>query len=136
MSFNSTFFSHPKADDGYTLAHRDAGIRDFWIEHAKRCRVVAEAMGKAQGEAAVHNVWIPDGEKDYPVDRFGRRALLKESLDEIFREELPATYVKDAVESKLFGIGSEAFVVGSHEFYLAYAVSREKMVCIEVGTAK
>jgi L-rhamnose isomerase len=133
LDFNSTYFSHPKADSGYTLAHRDAGIRDFWIEHAKRCRTITAAMGKAQGEASIHNVWIPDGEKDYPVDRYGRRELLKNSLDEIFETDMPSEHIKDAVEAKLFGIGSEAFVAGSHEFYLAYAISRKKIVCFDLG---
>ena len=133
LDFNSTYFSHPKADSGYTLSHRDPGIRAFWIEHAKRCRTIGAEMGKAQGTPAVHNVWIPDGEKDYPVDRYGRRMLLRDSLDEIFENEISGEYLKDAVEAKLFGIGSEAFVVGSHEFYLAYAISRNKIVCFDLG---
>jgi L-rhamnose isomerase len=133
LDFNSTYFSHPLADSGYTLANRDAKVRSFWIEHAKRCRKIAQAMGKAQGNPSIHNVWIPDGEKDYPVDRYGRREILKDALDEVFAESLPASEVKDAVESKLFGIGSEAFVVGSHEFYLAYAITRKKVVCFDLG---
>ncbi len=133
LDFNSTYFSHPLAESGYTLAHGDPEVRKFWVEHGKRCRTIGAAMGKAQGDACIHNVWIPDGEKDYPVTRYRRRELLRESLDEMFAEELPAEEVKDAVESKLFGIGSEAFVVGSHEFYLAYAVSRGKIVCIDMG---
>ena len=133
LDFNSTYFSHPKAEDGYTLASTDDNIRDFWIEHAKRCRSIARAMGQAQGSTCLHNVWIPDGEKDYTVDRYGRRSILTESLDEIFAEEMPSEEIKDAVEAKLFGIGSEAFVVGSHEYYLAYAISRKKLLCIDMG---
>lgn len=133
LDFNSTYFSHPMADTGYTLADRDPSVREFWIEHGKRSREVSAAMGRAQGGPCVHNVWIPDGEKDYPVDRFGRRELLVESLDEIFEPVFPTEELKDAVESKLFGIGSEAFVVGSHEFYLAYAITRKKLVCFDLG---
>ena len=132
LDFNSTFYSHPKAIE-YTLASDDPSIRAFWIEHAKRCRSIAAAIGEAQASACIHNLWIPDGEKDYPVDRFGRRATLVESLDQIFAEEMPAAAIKDAVEAKLFGIGSEAFVVGSHEFYLGYAISRKKLLCIDMG---
>ena len=133
LDFNSTFYSHPKAEDGYTLASIDDDIREFWIEHAKRCRTIAKAIGQAQDSTCLHNVWIPDGEKDYTVDRYGRRKILVDALDEIFEEEMPESEMKDAVEAKLFGIGSEAYVVGSHEFYLAYAISRKKLLCIDMG---
>ncbi|HAK45222.1 MAG TPA: L-rhamnose isomerase, partial [Spirochaeta sp.] len=133
MDFNGSFFSHPKADDGFTLSSKDKGIRDFWIEHAKRVRKIAAEFGKNQGSPSIENVWIPDGMKDIPVDRAGYRKVLKDALDEVFTEELPSEYVKDAVETKLFGIGSEAFVVGSHEFYMGYAQSSGKMPCLDLG---
>lgn len=133
LDFNATLFSHPLAADGYTLSHRDPKVRAFWIEHVKRARRVAAAMGRAQGSPCVHNLWIPDGAKDSPFDRSGYRGRLLESLDAIYAEELPASEVEDALEGKLFGIGSESFVVGSHEFYLGYAVSRRKLVTLDMG---
>jgi L-rhamnose isomerase len=133
LDFNSTYFSHPKADSGFTLSHPDRAIREFWIEHGKRCREISAAMGKALGDPCVHNIWIPDGSKDIPVDRWSPRELLRQSLDEIFKTSFPMSEIRDAVESKLFGIGSEAYVVGSHEFYLGYALSRKKMVCLDMG---
>ena len=133
MDFNGSFFSHPKADDGFTLSSKDKGKRDFWIEHAKRVRKIAAEFGKNQGSPSIENVWIPDGMKDIPADRMGYRSILKSALDEVFAEELPSSQVKDAVETKLFGIGSEAFVVGSHEFYMGYAVKSGKMPCLDLG---
>lgn len=133
LDFNCTCFSHPKADDGFTLSSKNAENRRFWIEHTKRCRRIAAEMGKQLGTAAVHNIWIPDGSKDTPVDRFTHRALLKDSLDQIFSEELPEAFLKDAVESKLFGIGSESMVVGSHDFYLCYAAQNNKLICLDNG---
>lgn len=133
MDFNPTCFAHPKAADGFTLAHGDKGIRDFWIEHAKRCRKIGADIGRALGSTCVVNVWIPDGYKDLPVDRVGPRKRLIESLDAIFAEKLPEKDEIDAVECKLFGIGSESYVAGSHEFYLGYAVSRQKAVCLDAG---
>lgn len=133
LDFNSTCFSHPKADSGYTLSSKDAGIRAFWIEHVQRCRAIAAHLGAAQGSPCIHNVWIPDGAKDITVDRFGPRARLVESLDACFAEEYPADTMKDAVESKLFGIGAEWFTVGSHEFYLGYALQRKKLLCFDMG---
>ena len=138
LDFNASCFSHPKAESGFTLSHRDSGIRSFWIEHVKRCREIAAFMGRQLGGFCIHNLWVPDGEKDAPVDRWGRRGLLKASLDEIYAVEYPAEQMKDALESKLFGIGSEAFVVGSHEFYLGYVLSRPRparpaMVCLDLG---
>lgn len=133
LDFNSTFFSHPKADDGFTLASKDDGIRRFWIEHARRCREISAHMGRAQGSTCIHNIWIPDGMKDTPIDRYGYRTLLKRSLDEILDKPYDPAEMKDAVEAKLFGIGSESFVVGSHEFYLAYAVKNDIMICIDAG---
>ncbi len=133
LDFNSTFFSHPLADSGFTLSSKDEKVRSFWIEHAKRCRRIAAYMGGELDSPCIHNIWIPDGAKDLTVDRFGYRRLLIRSLDSIFEESLPDSKVKDAVESKLFGIGSETFVVGSHEFYLGYAVSRGKLLCLDLG---
>ena len=133
LDFNTTFFSHPKADDGQTLSHADESIRQFWIEHGLACRKIAEAMGKEQGGACILNHWIPDGEKDLPADRWAPRARLKESFDKIFASDVDENCVKESVECKLFGIGSESYVVGSHEFYLAYALTRNKMICLDTG---
>jgi len=133
MDFNPTCFSHPKADDGFTLSHRDAGIRQFWIDHCIACRKIGEAMGRALGTPCVTNVWIPDGFKDIPVDRMTPRALLKQSLDAVFAEKIDPKYNLDSVESKLFGIGSESYVVGSHEFYLGYALRNGTLLCLDAG---
>ena len=133
LDFNPTFFSHPKAADGFTLSHRDAAIRSFWIEHGVACRRIGAAFGEALGSACVTNVWIPDGFKDTPVDRRGPRERLAASLDAIFAETFDPRHLRDAVEAKLFGIGSESYVVGSHEFYLGYAISRKKLLCLDAG---
>jgi L-rhamnose isomerase len=133
LDFNPTCFSHPKASDGFTLSHRNRGIRQFWIEHCRRSREIGAAVGKALGNPCVTNVWIPDGMKDTPADRQGPRARLAESLDAVFSKKLPPKHNLDAVEPKLFGIGSESFVVGSHEFYLGYAVSRQKLLTLDAG---
>ncbi|MFP4501454.1 MAG: L-rhamnose isomerase [Candidatus Hydrogenedentota bacterium] len=133
LDFNPTFFGHPKADDGMTLAHQDAGIRQFWIEHAIACRQIGAAMGQALGTPAVTNVWIPDGMKDQPVDRLAPRQRLADSLDAIFKKDIDPKYNLDAVESKLFGIGSESYVVGSHEFYMGYSITRNKLLCLDAG---
>ena len=133
LDFNPTFFAHAKAADGFTLAHPDARIRAFWIDHGIVCRRIGAAMGEALGTPCVTNVWIPDGFKDVPVDRKGPRERLAESLDAVFAEQLDPRFNLDSVESKLFGIGSESYVVGSHEFYLGYAVSRRKLLCLDAG---
>jgi len=133
LDFNSTFFAHPKADSGFTLSNPDTGIRDFWIEHSRRCREISAYMGKSLGSTCVHNVWIPDGSKDETVNRLLYRQLLEDSLDRIFETDYNNSYMVDAVESKLFGIGSESFVVGSFEFYLGYAITRKKMLCLDMG---
>jgi len=133
LDFNPTLFSHPLAADGFTLSHRDAAVRGFWIEHAAACRRIAAAMGRALGTPAVTNVWIPDGSKDAPADRKAPRERLAAALDDVFREPIDPKDQLDAVESKLFGIGSESYVVGSHEFYLGYAVSRRKLICLDMG---
>lgn len=133
LDFNPTFFSHSLASSGFTLAHADRSIRQFWIEHGIACRKIAAAMGAAQGNPCINNFWVPDGYKDTPVDRQSPRQRLADSLDEIFREALPPEQALDAVECKLFGIGSESYVVGSHEFYMGYAVSRRKLLCLDAG---
>jgi len=133
LDFNPTFFSHPKATDGFTLSHRDKGIREFWIEHGIACRKIGAAMGKALRRPCVTNVWIPDGYKDLPADRKTPRERLLESLDDIFKETISPKLNLDSVEPKLFGIGSESYVVGSHEFYLGYAVSRNKLLTLDSG---
>lgn len=133
LDFNPTFFSHPQADDGFTLTHRDRGIREFWIEHGVRCRRIGAAMGAALGSPCVTNVWIPDGFKDTPIDRLGPRQRLTESLDRIFAEPLSPLHQLDSIESKLFGIGSESYTAGSHEFYLGYAITRQKILCLDSG---
>ncbi|MCL3780841.1 L-rhamnose isomerase [Prolixibacteraceae bacterium JC049] len=133
MDFNGSFFSHPNADNGFTLSSKDEAIRSFWVEHLKRCRAIAADMGKQLNSPCVHNVWIPDGSKDTPIDRNGYRKQLKKSLDEAFATEYPTTQLKDAVESKLFGIGAESMTVGSHDFYLSYAVQNNKLICLDNG---
>jgi L-rhamnose isomerase len=133
LDFNGTFFSHPKAAAGFTLSSRDEGIRRFWVDHGIACRKIGERFGRELGSPCITNVWIPDGFKDIPVDRKTPRALLKRSLDEIFAEELDPRFHRDAVESKLFGIGSESYVVGSHEFYLGYAIANRKVLCLDSG---
>jgi L-rhamnose isomerase len=133
IDFNPTCFSHPYANEGFTLSSKNEKYRKFWIEHVKRTRAIGAEMGKQLGTPTVNNIWIPDGSKDMPVDRATHRALLKKSLDEIFAVEYPKEYLKDAVESKLFGIGSEAMVVGSLEFYLGYAIKNNKLICLDNG---
>jgi L-rhamnose isomerase len=133
LDFNGTFFSHPKADSGFTLSSKDEGIRQFWVEHMKRCREIGAEMGKQLGTPCVHNTWIPDGSKDVPVDRNGYRSQLKKSLDEGFAKDFSKDYLKDAVESKLFGIGAESMTVGSHDFYLGYAIKNNKLICLDNG---
>jgi L-rhamnose isomerase len=133
LDFNPTCFSHPKSASGFTLAHQDRAIRQFWIEHCQASREIGAALGKALGTPTVTNVWIPDGMKDTPADRHGPRERLIESLDAVFEKKLNPKHNLDAVEGKLFGIGAESFTVGMHEFYLAYAVTRNKLVCLDAG---
>ena len=133
IDFNPTCFAHPKADSGRTLSHPDPGIRQFWVDHCIACRKIGEAAGSALGTPCVTNIWIPDGMKDIPVDRLGPRALLRDSLDAVFAEPCDSTCNLDAVECKLFGIGSESYVVGSHEFYMGYAVSKQMLLCLDAG---
>lgn len=133
LDFNPSFFSHQNSDDGFTLSSADDTRRQFWIEHGKACRKIGAEMGKALGSPCVTNVWIPDGSKDIPADRKSPRERLKNSLDEIFKEQYPAEHLLDAVECKLFGIGSESYVVGSHEFYMGYAIKNNKLLCLDAG---
>ena len=133
LDFNCTCFSHPYSDEGFTLSSKDEKIRMFWVEHTKRCRAIGAEMGKQLGTPAVHNIWIPDGSKDTPVDRNTLRKILTKSLDEIFSVKYPSEYLKDSVESKLFGIGSESMVVGSHDFYVGYAIKNNTMITLDNG---
>jgi L-rhamnose isomerase len=133
LDLNPTYFAHPKMRDGFTLSHADKSIREFWINHGKRCREIGAAFGEALGTPCINNFWVPDGYKDLPFDRKGPRERLAQSLDEIFAKSLNPKFVRDALESKLFGIGSESYVVGSHEFYLGYAVKNNKLLCLDTG---
>jgi L-rhamnose isomerase len=133
IDFNPTLFAHPKAASGYTLSSRENGTRKFWVDHVKCCRKIAASIGREQQAPCLHNLWIPDGSKDVPTDRWGARAALLKSLEEIFEIDYSPQQMKDSLESKLFGIGSESFVVGSHEFYLGYALTRKKMICLDLG---
>jgi len=130
LDFNSSSFSHPKSGS-LSLANPDKGIRDFWIEHTKRCRDIANAMGEAQGDPCIMNLWVHDGCKDQSVNHTLYRHLLRESLDEIFAKEQPM--MKDCIEGKVFGIGLESFTVGSHDFYTAYAAKNNKILTIDTG---
>jgi L-rhamnose isomerase len=133
VDFNPSYFAHPKAASGLTLTHPDAGIRQFWIEHGIATRDIAEAFGKHLNNACVNNVWIPDGYKDTPADRFAPRQRLEQSLDAVFAKAKDPKHMLDAIEGKLFGIGSESYVVGSHEFYLGYAIRKNKLICLDAG---
>ncbi|MDO4859217.1 MAG: L-rhamnose isomerase [Thermoguttaceae bacterium] len=133
IDFNPTFFSHPKAADGLTLSHPDPGIRKFWIEHGKCCRRITEFFGRELGQLSLDNVWIPDGLKEIPADRLTPRRRLKESLDELFSEQLDPRFIIDSVESKVFGIGLEAYTVGSHEFYMNYAAKTGVLCLLDNG---
>ncbi|MEL6465314.1 MAG: L-rhamnose isomerase [Pseudomonadota bacterium] len=133
LDFNPTFFAHAKADDNLTLSHPDAGIRDFWIEHGKRSRDIAARMGAALGSSCVNNIWVPDGYKDTPIDRMAARQRLERSLDAMLAHAHDKAQMLDAVESKLFGIGVEACTVGSHEFYLGYAIRNGTLLCLDMG---
>jgi L-rhamnose isomerase len=133
LDFNATCFAHPQAASGFTLSSRDESVRSFWIEHVKRARAISAAIGRALGSPCIHNLWIPDGSKDQCVDKLGYRTILRESVDAIYAERFEAALMKDAIESKLFGIGSESFVVGSYDFYMPYALSHGIMPCLDMG---
>jgi L-rhamnose isomerase len=133
LDFNPTCFSHPLAADGFTLSHRDPAIRQFWIEHCLASRKIGEHFGRQLGTPAVTNVWIPDGYKDTPIDRLTPRVLLRDSLDAIFAEKIDPRFNLDAVEPKLFGIGSESYVTGSMEFYTGYTITRGILLTLDAG---
>jgi L-rhamnose isomerase len=133
FDFNATCFAHAQSIDGFTLSHPDKAIRKFWIDHCRRCREIGAAIGKALGKPCLTNFWIPDGMKDTPADRSGPRERLAEALDQVFRQPISTRLNLDSVEGKLFGIGSESYVVGSHEFYLGYAITRKKLFTLDSG---
>jgi len=133
LDFNATCFGHPKAADGLTLSHRDPTIRKFWVKHVQQCRSIANDIGQELGQVCVHNLWIPDSSKDQTVDRLLYREHLLDSLDKIYSKSYSTDHMLDAVESKLFGIGGESMTVGSHEFYLAYALKNNLMLCLDNG---
>ncbi len=133
LDFNPTCFSHEKSSDGFTLSHPDADIRRFWIDHCKASRRIGAYFGEQLGQTCVTNVWVPDGYKDIPADRLAPRRRLKESLDEVFAEPLNPAHNLDAVESKVFGLGAEAYTVGSHEFYMGYGIQNNKLICLDAG---
>ncbi|MFM8360528.1 MAG: L-rhamnose isomerase, partial [Verrucomicrobiota bacterium] len=133
LDFNPTCFAHPRAAGGLTLAHPEASVRRFWIEHVRRSREIAEALGRAQGSPCVHNIWVPDGFKDTPADRWGPRERLGASLDAARARAFPAAQLLDAVEPKLFGLGAESCTVGSYEFLYGYAMTRRILLCLDAG---
>jgi L-rhamnose isomerase len=133
IDFNQTYFAHPKAADGFTLTHPDASVRRFWIEHGIRCREIGAGIGKELGSTCLTNLWIPDGMKDAPADRAAPRERLAAALDDVFRKKIDPRYNVDSVEPKLFGIGSESYTAGSYDFYLGYAVTRRKLLCLDMG---
>ena len=133
LDFNPSCFSHPLSEGNATLSHPDRRIRQFWIDHCKASRSISAHFGKSLGTASVMNIWVPDGSKDQPVDRFGPRRRLIDALDEIIAAPIPHEHHRDAVEGKLFGIGAEAYTVGSHELYMGYAISRKLMLCLDAG---
>ncbi len=133
LDFNPTCFSHPMAVSGFTVSSPNQKVRDFWIRHCQACRNIAAYMGNELGAPCVINFWFPDGYKDIPVDKEAPRRRMMESLDEIFAQSIDERYVLDALESKLFGVGSESYTVGSNEFITAYAVSRGKLPCLDAG---
>jgi L-rhamnose isomerase len=133
LDFNPSCFSHPLSEENRTLSHADDGIRRFWIEHCKACRTISAHFGRSLGTPSVMNIWVPDGSKDQPLDRFEPRRRLIDALDEVIATPLPREHHLDAVEGKLFGIGAEAYTVGSHELYLGYAISRKILLCLDAG---
>ncbi|QEH61999.1 L-rhamnose isomerase [Spiroplasma chinense] len=133
LDFNPTLFSHPMYKNGFTLSSSDENVRKFWIEHCKKSIEIAEFFAKELNQKCINNIWIPDGYKDFTVDKYGPRKRLKESLDEIFSKDYDKSLVLNTMESKLFGIGIEAYTVGSNEFYLSYAVSRNTGLCMDMG---
>ncbi len=133
VDFNPTYFSHPLSNDGFTLSSADKGVREFWIEHGIACRKIAEKMGKALNDTVITNFWMPDGMKDFPADRLAPRERMADSLDKILKVKVAKKFNKDSVECKLFGIGSESYVVGSHEFFMGYAVKNQTLLTLDSG---
>ena len=133
LDFNPTFFGHPMAADGFTLSHPDKKVRDFWIRHGQACRKISDYMGEKLKNTCIMNIWVPDGYKDTPVDRAGTRKRLNDALDEMCSIQYPKSHMRDAVESKLFGIGVESCTIGSSEFYMGYAVKNKKILCLDAG---
>ena len=133
LDFNPTLFSHEKSNDGLTLSHPDENIRNFWIEHVRRSRIISEYFGKELGKPSVMNIWAPDGFKDTPADKLTPRARFKDSLDKSLSDTFDSEHHKVAIESKLFGIGSESYVVGSHEFCMGYAMQNNTLLCLDAG---
>lgn len=133
LDFNPTLFSHPMAASGFTLSSYDPAVRKFWIDHCIACRRIGAAFGEALGTPCITNIWIPDGFKDSPVDRYAPRVLLMGALDQILEMDIDPKYNLDAVEGKLFGLGAESYTVGSHEFYMGYAISRRILLCLDAG---
>lgn len=134
LDFNPTYFNHPMADSGMTLASFDPAVRDFWVEHGKRCRRIGAYFGKELGQVCITNHWIPDGYKETTMDTLTPRLQLIQSLDRIFAEPIDPAYNLDSLESKLFGIGSESYVVGSHEFYSNYVLTHNgPILCMDTG---
>lgn len=133
LDFNPTCFSHPMSEDGMTISHPNKEVRDFWIRHVKACREIAAYIGKEQGSPCAVNHWFPDGMKDVTVDKYGPRKRMADALDEVFSVEYPKEYIVDALESKVFGIGAESYTVGSNEFCVAYATSRNKLITLDAG---
>lgn len=133
LDFNPTLFSHPMADSGFTLSSSNEKVRKFWVEHVKRCREISNCIGKELKNTCICNIWIPDGSKDLTVSRLKHREILLKSLDEIFNISYPEKNMLDSLESKLFGIGLEAYTVGSHEFYLSYAIKKDKIITFDAG---
>ncbi|MCQ2177294.1 MAG: L-rhamnose isomerase [Bacteroidales bacterium] len=130
LDFNSTSFSHPLSGN-LTLANPDKAVRGFWMEHTQRCREIADAMGKAQGDPCIMNIWIHDGAKDFTVNRLKYRSIYRDSLDELFK--VKRENMKDCLESKLFGIGLESYTVGSNEFYTAYCAKNGIIPTLDTG---
>lgn len=133
LDFNPTFFSHPLSSDGFTLSHDDKNIRDFWIRHGIASRKISEYFGRELGQVSCNNLWVPDGFKDTPVNRFRKREQLADSYDQIFAEKIDKKFSLDAVESKVFGIGAESCTIGSHEFYMGCAMKHDKLLTLDTG---
>lgn len=133
LDYNPTLFSSNKVKENLTLSSPDEETRKYWIKHCINSRRVAEYFGKELKQKSLCNLWIADGLKDIPGDRMGPRERLKESLDEIFSYKVNRRYMEDSIESKVFGIGLESYTVGSHDFYLSYAMKNNIMCLLDTG---